>query len=300
MGTLYFHKLLLPLWLIITQMKRNTLYISDLDGTLLNKDSIISEFSRQTLSKLNSEGAKITIATARTPATADILVKDCGITVPMIVITGAAYWSYADKNYISPTVMSRNTADFLLETFDNYGISPFVYSFSSTPRLLSRLDVYHKYPVLNNREHDFYDDRKNLKTFFIGEQIPEEKRDKIILMFAIGPTKNIKPLAEKLKQTGCCSVSDYPDIFDPESSLIEVFAPDVSKANAVTNLKKMLGADRVVVFGDNLNDISMMQVADVAVAVSNAFPEVKEAADIVIGSNDDDAVAKFILEDFHS
>ena len=44
----------------------------------------------------------------------------------------------------------------------------------------------------------------------------------------------------------------------------------------------------------------MMQVADVAVAVSNAFPEVKEAADIVIGSNDDDAVAKFILEDFHS
>ena len=63
-------------------------------------------------------------------------------------------------------------------------------------------------------------------------------------------------------------------------------------------LKEMTGADRVVVFGDNLNDISMMSVADVAVAVENAYPQVKEAADIVIGRNTEDAVAKFIKEDF--
>ena len=76
-----------------------------------------------------------------------------------------------------------------------------------------------------------------------------------------------------------------------------MFAPGVSKASAVTDLKKLTGADRLTVFGDNLNDLPMMAVADVAVAVGNAFPEVKAAADIVIGSNRDDAVALYISEE---
>ncbi len=50
-------------------------------------------------------------------------------------------------------------------------------------------------------------------------------------------------------------------------------------------------------FGDNINDLPMMREADLAVAVSNALPEVKDAADIVIGANTDDAVARFILYD---
>jgi hypothetical protein len=54
----------------------------------------------------------------------------------------------------------------------------------------------------------------------------------------------------------------------------------------------------VVVFGDNLNDLPMMEVADYAVAVDNAFDEVKAAADMVIGPNYDDSVARFICEDF--
>ena len=54
-----------------------------------------------------------------------------------------------------------------------------------------------------------------------------------------------------------------------------------------------------MVFGDNLNDLSMMAVADLSVAVGNAFPQVKEAADIVIGRNDEDAVARFMEEDFN-
>jgi hydroxymethylpyrimidine pyrophosphatase-like HAD family hydrolase len=59
-----------------------------------------------------------------------------------------------------------------------------------------------------------------------------------------------------------------------------------------------MGVERVVVFGDNLNDLSMFEVADLAVAVDNALPEVKAAADVVIGANTTDAVARFIAEDF--
>lgn len=57
------------------------------------------------------------------------------------------------------------------------------------------------------------------------------------------------------------------------------------------------GARRIVVFGDNLNDLPMMRVADVAVAVGNALPAVKEEASIVTGPNTADSVARFIIDD---
>ena len=49
-------------------------------------------------------------------------------------------------------------------------------------------------------------------------------------------------------------------------------------------------------FGDNLNDISMLNAADCAVAVSNAVDDTKKICDKIIGGNDDDAVAKYILD----
>lgn len=52
-----------------------------------------------------------------------------------------------------------------------------------------------------------------------------------------------------------------------------------------------------MVFGDNLNDLPMMRVADTAVAVGNALPEVREEAAVTIGPNSADSVARFILED---
>ena len=58
-----------------------------------------------------------------------------------------------------------------------------------------------------------------------------------------------------------------------------------------------MGADRVVVFGDNRNDIAMMQAADHSVAVGNAFAEVKATASEVIGPNIEDSVAHWIEKD---
>ena len=91
------------------------------------------------------------------------------------------------------------------------------------------------------------------------------------------------------------SVSAYPDIFNHSLGYIEVFAPGVSKAAAILELKRRLGAGYVTVYGDNLNDIPMFAVADEAVAVGNALPEVRKAASRVIDRNTDDAVARDIF-----
>ena len=60
----------------------------------------------------------------------------------------------------------------------------------------------------------------------------------------------------------------------------------------------MGGFERVVAFGDNINDLPLFSVADVKIAVENAKQEVKEMSDLVIGKNTDDAVAKYLLNYF--
>ena len=73
-------------------MKKDTLYVSDLDGTLLGTDSRISARTAATVSELTSRGALITVATARTPATVVPILEQTRTTPPAVVITGTAYW----------------------------------------------------------------------------------------------------------------------------------------------------------------------------------------------------------------
>ena len=65
-------------------------------------------------------------------------------------------------------------------------------------------------------------------------------------------------------------------------------------------LKKMLGADRVVAFGDNLNDLEMLHLSDYGIAVADAVEEVRQQADLVIGASDDDGVADYLQSLYES
>lgn len=68
------------------------------------------------------------------------------------------------------------------------------------------------------------------------------------------------------------------------------------KANAVRELKEKLKCEKLVVFGDGKNDLDMFHAADEAYAVQNADKELKDAATAVIGSSNEDGVAKWLLE----
>lgn len=270
-----------------------TLYVSDMDGTLLDNDSLVSPKSAAIISELSRQGTLITVATARTPATVDPLLASTYTCCPAIVMTGAAFWDREKRQLVNAKLFSPGTAIEIVDCFRHAGLDPFIYTVASS----SHLDVYHGIDM-NPGEYDFYQARRRLelKKFHIGSSPAVDEMDRAILLFSIGDTDRVARLAGDLQSRRDCSVSFYPDLHSPARSLIEVFAPGVSKARAVQELACQLGADRIVVFGDNLNDLSMMAVADKAVAVANAFPEVKSAADVVIGPNSDDSVAKYIRD----
>lgn len=271
------------------------LFVSDMDGTLLNPESRISARTASIVTELSRRGVLFTVATARTPATVEPLLSATLTLPPTIVMTGAAMWDRRRQSYINPHFMEPATAACITEACAAHGIRPFSYTLDGS----GIIRTYYNGRT-SRREQKFIDERAHLplKRFEINPtgdaamSYPDT-----VLIFALGLPDSIYPLADELRATGLCSVSSYPDIFNSDVAFLEVFAPGVSKASAVTDLKKMTGADRLTVFGDNLNDLPMMAVADVAVAVGNAFPEVKAAADIVIGSNRDDVVALYISEE---
>lgn len=274
------------------------LFVTDLDGTLLNRESKVSDRSAAIITRLSRQGALISVATARTPATVEPLLNHTLTTPPAVVMTGAALWDRASQRFIEPRFIARESAETIAEACMRHGITPFIYTIQPS-------GIIHAYynGTPDKKEQKFIDERNHLKLKRMIVNTRPQRDDRTvypdtILIFALGPGKNINPLAEELRESGICSVSSYPDIFNPEISYIEIFAPGVDKASAVARLKEMTGAERLTVFGDNLNDLPMMAVADVAVAVENALPQVKAAADVVIGSNSDDAVARYISEQF--
>lgn len=283
-------------------MTDRTLYVTDLDGTLLDPSSRVPDESREILNSLIDRGAMITVATARTPATVELLLDRLhaattpeGRDIPAIVMTGAAYWNRRLRRYDYITLMSDHDSRIIRDAFRAAGINPFNYTLGAN----EVLEVFHAAP-LNDREDAFYRERRNLplKRFHIGQEAGEDAAT--VLYFAIGTPEKADILCRMVNDRTRCSAAWYRDIFNPEVAFMDIYAGSCSKANAVKDVARELGCDRIVVFGDNLNDLPMMRVADVAVAVENALPEVRDMASTVIGSNASDSVARFILDDFNA
>lgn len=271
-------------------MTQRTLFVSDMDGTLLNTQSRISDTSARIISALSESGALITVATARTPATVEPLLKGTFTSIPAVVMTGAALWDRKLHRYLSTRPLSNAVASEVTEELRGAGIEPFVYTFGPEHDML---EVYSHEP-LSAPMQEFMTQRiaSKLKRFHIGSDAPEANQ--VMLLFSIGPKEQIFDIAARLRERGDCAVSAFTDTTWPDMGLLEIFAKGVDKASALLRLKHLLGADKMVVYGDNLNDLPMFAVADEAIAVGNALDEVKTHATKVIGDNDADSVAKDI------
>ncbi len=272
-----------------------TLYITDLDGTFLNDDARVSPRSAEIISQLSHDGVLISVATARTPATIEPILHDTYTTADMVVMTGAAIWNRPSHSYAHLQLVGERNVAPVLDTLSRFGVVPFCYVMRPT----GHIDVYHATEQLNAGERVFVELRRNLslKTFHLGEPLAAANHASTALFFALGSREAIVGAAEALRPHTDCYVSYYKDTYMPDLWLLEIFGRGVSKAAGVERLRRHIGADRVVAFGDNLNDIPMLKAADVAVAVGNALEETKAVADVIIGTNNEDAVANFIAAD---
>lgn len=295
-----------------------TLYVSDMDGTLLDSKTRIPQQVVSDINEAISKGALFTVATARTPATLSSLLEGINMQLPAVVMTGATTWHPDTGLYTNTHHFAPATAREILNVYETHRLPSFVYTLCD-----HIINIYH-YGPLNDLEADFIRVRLTtpFKRFHLSplqqkqlngetltaaemEDVWDESRDFIpekisdgVLFFAMQPEEVGAPAYADLRKIENINPMFYFDTVYPGNAMIEAFPAAATKAKAIKALAKELGVERIVAFGDNRNDLPMLRMADIAVAVDNAIDEVKAEADIIIGNNNDGAVARFILNDF--
>jgi HAD superfamily hydrolase (TIGR01484 family) len=116
----------------------------------------------------------------------------------------------------------------------------------------------------------------------------------VIYFCFLNDSDSIHRLHDSMSAIEGLRIEMYKDIYSDDLWYLEVFSETASKYSAVQYLRKHYGFDKIVGFGDNLNDIPLFAACDECYAVANAKPEVKEIATGIIGSNDADGVARWL------
>lgn len=267
---------------------KQTIYISDLDGTLLNSKKQVTEYSYSILNELIEEGTHFSVATARTPATVEVLLKDLHIHEPIVVMNGVALYDLEKHEYVSIEYLKAPLAQKIMHLLGDTINEAFIYTIKD-----NELKVHYN-KLTGKGRINFYEERKNLKyKHFVKSECTDY--DEIIYFVFIDKKEAIEAIYESIHQVEGLDMVMYKDIYDEEAYFLEVYSDQATKLRGIERLKTLRGFDRVVCFGDQLNDLSMFKLSEEAYAVANAVEEVKAAATAVIGSNDEDSVAKYIL-----
>ena len=269
------------------------LYISDLDGTLLNSDIVVSDFTVKTLNKLISQGLQFSVATARTYATAGKILKDIDLRLPIILMNGVLIFNPTTKKYDVINRLDERLCRVINETRKSMGLECFMYTITDD----SMMTYYEK--LSNKAMLDFYNERmaKYYKSFTQVNDFDSVNTDKIYFTF-IDTYEKLSPLYNKLSEINEIYMTFYKDIYSENLWYLEILSAAASKKNAVLWLKEHYGFDSAAAFGDNLNDLPMFEVCEEKYAVKNANQKVIEKCNKVIETNNDDGVAKFLQSEW--
>ena len=264
-----------------------TLYVSDLDGTLLRSDETISEYTNSIINSLTERGMLFSYATARSFVTAKKVTKGIEANIPLIVYNGTFVIDNVTEKILISNHFDSSIAEALDDLFE-HGIYPIVYAFidgkekfSFVPELCS--EGMRRF--LNSRRGDIRTNAVN--------SLRELKQGDLFYITCIGAPEKLEPLYEKYRDLYHCIYER--DIYTKEQWL-EIMPRTASKSNAIRQLKELLECRKLIVFGDGKNDIDMFQLADESYAVENAHDELKKYATDIILSNDEDGVAKWLQE----
>lgn len=272
------------------------LFVTDLDGTLLNSKKEVSKYSCETLNNLIDKGVNFTVATARTPATVAELLEGLNLKLPVALMNGVLIYDIKEERYIDVKEINTDLVIKCLDVFEKQDKNVLVYGIKD-----NHLWVYYK-EFKNNWEYDFYKERadKKLKTFVqITDYKEAIKGSKIINFVAFDKYENIKNINDELSQFDGLTVNFYEDIYEEDCYFLEAYSNEASKANGIKFLERYIEHDNLVCFGDNLNDIPMFELANEAYATANAVDKLKEMSTAVINSCDEDGVARFLAERFN-
>ena len=254
---------------------------SDLDGTLLSSKNDVSEFTVSTFQQITNR-IKVILVSARMPKSVVYLQNRLGIEDHPIICYNGALIQQGGKSLYSETIAGETLMK-ILEFSNSKGIKMGLYS--DNDWYVSETSERVEKEIFNTKALPIFEPTE----VTINRWDLEKKgAHKIMLM---GEEEAVDRIFPELETKFANEVNSYRS----SDTIIEMSPKKTSKLSAITSLlsPNETLAD-ILAFGDNYNDIEMIQKVGFGVAVGNARDEVKAVADAVTYPNTEDGVAKFL------
>ena len=266
------------------------LFVSDLDGTLLNKNGELSEDTVNILNKAIDEGLQFTISTARTPTTALKIVEPLHLRLPVMLMNGVLIYDIEKKNYQYKAVMDETVIMVLLGMIKMKGLNCFLYSLKD-----DQFNAY--YDSADSVSLNYFRNERVMKfdkKFTEVEDLTLVTNKDIIYCMLREPKEKLEALYRELSVVKGVKADFYKDIYSDDYYMLEIYSDRASKKNALDYVRKEGKYDFITSFGDNLNDMSLKEASNAFYAVANAHPDIQNMADGVVDANYEDGVARFL------
>ncbi len=273
-------------------LDKDLLYVSDLDGTLLLPDGSFPEEYKKRLNRLIDIGLRFTIATARNYDSAHPILKGLNLNLPVILFNGVYLADFHSGHILenAPSI-DKSVVESMLKLVLPRNIDPFIYTFGEKHKLYYQ-NASHpgSQAYIKSLEGDGRLHQVNSFEF--------QQEEKISGFLLIDTHDRLEPVYQSLRESHFDHLNLYfaEDVSMQGYYWLQSFHQEASKGNMLKTLahKLEIPLERIIVFGDYLNDLDMFRVAGQAIAMENALPEVKAAAQKIIGSNSQGAVLQYL------
>lgn len=269
-----------------------TLYVTDLDGTLLNSKNELSEYTIKTINGLIDKGMCFSYATARSLSSASIVTKGLKTDIPVITYNGTFIVNAYTKEKLFSLYFTVEEKEKIIDFLEKHSIYPLVYGFVNGLEKVSWIIDKENYGIKN-----YLESRKGDLRLRPVETIYDLYCGNIFYFTCIGEKEELIKVYDYFNETNEFTCTLQQELYRNEY-WCEIMPKKASKGNAIMVLKEKLKCDKIISFGDAINDIPMFKISNECYAVENAVDELKKYATGIIMSNDNDGVASWILENY--
>lgn len=265
-------------------MGEQHLIVLDLDGTLLTDEKTISEKNKKVLQKAQEDGHIVMIATGRPFRSSDIYYHELNLNTPIVNFNGAFVHHPLDKNWRSAhTPLDITVAKDIVDV---------CYSHQFHNIIAEVMDEVYFH----------YHDEKLLDVFTMGN--PNVTTGDLRKFLTDSPTSMlIHTDEEQLKSIRKDLSAVHAEMIDHRSwaapwHVIEIIRHGLNKAVGIKRVSEYVNIpkERIIAFGDEDNDLEMLEYAGTGIAMGNAIPEVKSIANEITLKNQDDGVGVYLNE----
>ena len=271
-----------------------TLYVSDLDGTLLTPTATLSTYTRNTLNRLLAAGLPFTVATSRSVSSVGPIFEDVSLPFPVIELNGAYITDLATGEHLFVNNIATDLATDVLALVQEHNIKPLISSYNGQDD-----HVYFSTDV-NPGIQWYIDDaeRNEDGRWHCCADLSNVLDEQVMRLTLIDTQTHLIKLAQVLETRfpNRLDMHLFENPYQPNWYWLTLQDQTATKANGIRELQSLHNLQNyaLTVFGDHNNDISMFQLADVAVATANATPELRQHATEIIGHHSEDSVVKYL------